>query len=60
VAYYSLPTTKGVVIADVVKGSEAEKSGIKIADILIRMDEVEILTLETLSKFSINIMWVTE
>jgi S1-C subfamily serine protease len=39
VAYYDLPTTKRVVITDVVKGSQADKSGIEIADILIRMDE---------------------
>jgi serine protease Do len=50
VAYYDLPTTKGVVITDVVKGSEAEKSGIEIADILIRMDEIEINTVKDLIK----------
>jgi len=50
VAYYGLPTTKGVVITEVVKGSEADKSGIEIADILIRMDEVEINNLRDLIK----------
>ena len=50
VAYYNLPTTKGVVITDVVKGSEAEKSGIEIADILIRMDEIEINNVRDLIK----------
>lgn len=50
VAYYDLPTTKGVVITDVVKGSEAEKSGIEIADILIRMDEIEINNVKDLIK----------
>ncbi|MCX9081666.1 MAG: trypsin-like peptidase domain-containing protein [Candidatus Methanoperedens sp.] len=49
-AYYDLPTAKGVVITDVVKGSEAEKSGIEIADILIRMDEIEINTVKDLIK----------
>lgn len=42
VAYYNLPTTRGVVITYVVKGSEADKAGIEIADILIRMDEMDI------------------
>jgi serine protease Do len=50
VAYYNLPTTKGVVITDVVKGSEADKSGIEIADILIRMDEIEINNVRDLIK----------
>jgi serine protease Do len=34
----------------VVKGSEADKSGIEIADILIRMDEIEINTVKDLIK----------
>ncbi len=42
VAYYNLPTEKGVVITNVVPGSEADKSGIEIGDILIRMDDMEI------------------
>jgi serine protease Do len=50
VAYYDLPTTKGVVITDVVKGSEAEKSGIEVADILILMDEIEINNVKDLVK----------
>jgi serine protease Do len=50
VAYYNLPTTKGVVITDVVKGSEADKSGIEVADILIRMDEIEINNVRDLIK----------
>ncbi len=50
VAYYDLPTTKGVVVTDVVKGTEAYKSGIEIADILIRMDEIEINNVKDLIK----------
>jgi serine protease Do len=50
VAYYNLPTTKGVVVTDVVKGSEADKSGIEVADILIRMDEMEIKNVRDLIK----------
>ncbi len=50
VAYYNLPTTKGVVVTDVVKGSEADKSGIEVADILIRMDETEINNVRDLIK----------
>jgi len=42
VAYYDLPTTKGVVVTEVVEGSEADKSGIEVADILVRMDGTEI------------------
>ncbi len=50
VAYYNLPITTGVVITDVVKGSEADKSGIEAADILIRMDETEINSVRDLVK----------
>ncbi len=39
VAYYNLPT-KEVVITDVVKGSEADKSGIEIADCLLQKPPV--------------------
>ncbi|MFZ3168664.1 MAG: trypsin-like peptidase domain-containing protein [Candidatus Methanoperedens sp.] len=50
VAYYDLPTTKGVVITDVVRGSEADRSGIEVADILIRMDGTEINNVRDLIK----------
>ncbi|MDL5503878.1 MAG: PDZ domain-containing protein, partial [Candidatus Methanoperedens sp.] len=50
VAYYNLPTTKGVVITDVVKGSEADRSGIEVADILIRIDGTEINNVRYLIK----------
>ena len=50
VAYYDLPTTKGVVVTDVVKGSEADRSGIEVADILIRMDGTEINNVRDLIK----------
>lgn len=50
IAYYDLPTEKGVVVTNVVPGSEAEKSGIEIADILIRMDEVDINNVRDLIK----------
>lgn len=42
VAYYDLPTDKGVVITNVVPGSEADKSGIEMADIIIKMDDIDI------------------
>ncbi|CAG1005559.1 serine protease Do [Methanosarcinales archaeon] len=42
VAYYDLPTEKGVVVTNVIPGSEADRSGIEVADILIRMDDIEI------------------
>jgi S1-C subfamily serine protease len=50
VAYYDLPAEKGVVVTNVVPGSEADKSGIEAADILIRMDETEIKNVRDLIK----------
>lgn len=50
VAYYNLPTTRGVVVTDVMKGSEAERSGIEVADILVRMNEMEIKNVRDLIK----------
>ncbi len=50
VAYYNLPTDKGVVITNVVPGREAEKSGIEVGDILIRIDEFEIKNVRDLIK----------
>jgi S1-C subfamily serine protease len=40
--FYNLPTDKGVVVTNVVSGSEADKAGIEIADILISMDHIHI------------------
>lgn len=39
VAYYALPTEKGVVVTNVIPGSEADRSDIEVADILVRMDD---------------------
>jgi len=50
VAYYDLITEKGVVVTNVTPGSEAEKSGIEVADILVRMDDVEINNVRDLIK----------
>ena len=50
VAYYNLPTDKGVVITNVVPGREAEKSGVEIGDILVRIDDVEIRNVRDLIK----------
>jgi S1-C subfamily serine protease len=50
VAYYNLPTEKGVVITNVVPGSEAERSGIEVADILVKMDNIEINNVRDLVK----------
>ncbi len=50
VAYYNLPTDKGVVITNVVAGREAEKSGVEIRDILVRIDDVEIRNVRDLIK----------
>ena len=51
VAYYNLPTEKGVVITNVLPGSEAERSGVEVGDILVRMDKMEINNIRDLIKF---------
>jgi len=50
VAYYDLPTEKGVVVTNVIPGSEADRSGIEVADILVRMDDIEINNVRDLIK----------
>ncbi|NJD77676.1 MAG: trypsin-like serine protease [Candidatus Methanoperedens sp.] len=50
VAYYNLPTEKGVVITNVIPGREAEKSGVRIGDILVRIDGSEINNVKDLIK----------
>ena len=50
VAFYNLPTDKGVVITNIVPGSEADKSGIEMADIIIKMDDVEINNVKDMIK----------
>lgn len=50
VAYYDLPTEKGVVVTNVIPKSEADRSGIEVADILIRMDDIDINNVRDLIK----------
>jgi len=50
VAYYNLPTEKGVVVTNVIPGSEANRSGIEVADILVHMDDIEINNVRDLIK----------
>jgi len=50
VAYYDLPTEKGVVVTNVIPGSEADRSGIEVADILVRMDDIDINNVRDLIK----------
>jgi serine protease Do len=50
VAYYKLPIEKGVMVTNVIAGSEADKSGLRQGDILIRMDDVEIDNVRDLIK----------
>ncbi|MDD5473887.1 MAG: PDZ domain-containing protein, partial [Candidatus Methanoperedens sp.] len=50
VAYYKLPIEKGVMVTNVIPKSEADKSGMRIGDILIRMDDVEIDNVRDLIK----------
>ena len=50
VAYYNLPVDKGVIITNVIPGSEAERSGIEAGDILVRMDDMEINNVRDLIK----------
>ena len=59
VAYYNLPTEKGVVVTNVIPGSEADRSGIEVADILVRMDDIEINNVRDLIKSSTNTKRVT-
>lgn len=49
-AYYSLPIDKGVVVTRVVPDSEANKSGIEMADIIIRMDDIQIKNVQDMIK----------
>jgi serine protease Do len=50
VAYYNLPVDKGVAITNVVPGSEADKSGIRPGDILVRIDDTDINNVRDLIK----------
>jgi len=50
VAYYNLPVDRGVVITNVLPGSEAARSGIEPGDILVRMDEIDINNVRDLIK----------
>jgi serine protease Do len=50
IAYYNLSTDTGVMVTNVLPNSEAEKSGIKQGDIIIRMDDVQINNVRDLIK----------
>ncbi len=50
VAYYNLPTDKGVAITNVLPGGEADKSGAKAGDILIQIDDIAINNVRDLIK----------
>lgn len=50
VAYYRLPTDKGVVITNVLPGGEADKSGVQVGDILIQIDDIAINNVRDLVK----------
>lgn len=50
VTYYNLPTDKGIVMTDVVQGGQADKSGVKIGDILIQIDDIEVNNVRDLMK----------
>ncbi|MFZ3060032.1 MAG: trypsin-like peptidase domain-containing protein [Candidatus Methanoperedens sp.] len=50
VAYYKLPIEKGVMVTNVIPKSEADKSGLRIGDILVRMDNIEINNVRDLIK----------
>ena len=50
VAYYNLQVKKGVMVTKVVPGSEADRSGIAVGDILVRMDKVQINSVRDLIK----------
>ncbi len=42
VAYYNLPTDKGVVVTNVAPGSGADRAGIEVGDIIIKIDNTEV------------------
>ncbi len=46
--YYNLTTTKGVIVTQVIPGTPADKSGIKVGDIIIQVDNYKINDSETL------------
>jgi len=48
--FYNLPTDTGVVVTNVVPGSEADKAGIEIADILISMNHIQINNVQDMIK----------
>ncbi len=50
VAYYNLQVERGVMVTNVIPGSEADRSGMKAGDILIRMEDVEINNVRDLIK----------
>ncbi len=50
VAYYNLPTDKGVIITKLVPGSEADRSGIRVGDIIIQIDDAKINNVKDLVK----------
>ncbi len=50
VAYYNLPTDKGVVITNVLQGGEADKSGVQAGDILVQIDDIAINNVRDLIK----------
>ncbi|MDF1532102.1 MAG: trypsin-like peptidase domain-containing protein [Methanosarcinales archaeon] len=49
-AYYSLPVDKGVVVTRIVPQSEADKSGLEMADIIIRIDDIQINNVQDMIK----------
>jgi len=50
VAYYNLPTESGVMVTNVLPNSEAERSGLKPGDIIVRMADVQIGNVRDLIK----------
>jgi serine protease Do len=46
--YYNLGTTKGVIVTQVIQGTPAEKSGIKVGDIIVQVENYNINDSETL------------
>ena len=48
-----LPVSEGVIIARVIEGFAAEKAGLRLEDVIVRLGEVEIANAGDLSKFLI-------
>lgn len=50
VSYFGLTSDKGIIITNIIPGGEAEKSGIKVNDIIFKIDDIDINNVRDLLK----------